>query len=332
MEMPESPPEIVVLVDRENHVAGAASRARMRAERLPHRAAAIFVRNSQGAYFVQERAAKKDIYPGYYAVATGGVVQAGEKYGDTAVRELAEELGIRNAPLAAMFDHYYESENNRVWHRVYWCENDGPFVLQTSEVAGGRFMTLSEIAASTEPFTPDGLAMLARLEELAGRRQAKTIFLHGLDSSGQGSKGVFFQRHFSDVYCPDFSGDLDNRLQLLEEIAGARTGLTLVGSSFGGLMATRLAMCRPKTIRRLILLAPALNMAGFQPPEVKIKIPTLLVIGRGDTVTPPATVLPLARASFTDLTIREVDDDHLLRQAFAALDWQLLLASTGETG
>jgi len=327
MEMPELPAEIVIITDRENHVAGAASRARMRAGRLPHRAAAIFVRNSQGAYFVQERAAKKDIYPGYHAVATGGVVQAGEEYGETAVRELAEELGIRNAPLAAMFDHYYESENNRVWHRVYLCENDGPFVLQASEVAGGRFMTLLEIAASTEPFTPDGLAMLVRLEELAGRRQAKTIFLHGLDSSGRGSKGGFFQRHFTDVYCPDFSGDLDNRLQLLEEIIEARTGLTFVGSSFGGLMATCLATRRPKAIRRLILLAPALNMAGFEPPEAKITIPTLLVIGRNDTVTPPATVLPLARASFADLTIREVDDDHLLREAFPALDWRGLLAA-----
>jgi hypothetical protein len=73
--MPQSPPEIVIVVDRDNRVAGAVSRIRMRAERLPHRAAAIFVRNSQISYFVQRRAATKDIYPCYYAVTTGGVVQ-----------------------------------------------------------------------------------------------------------------------------------------------------------------------------------------------------------------------------------------------------------------
>ena len=326
MGVPEPVSEIVAIVDRENHLTGETRRARMRTEHLPHRAAAIFVRNAEGAYFVQQRSSGKDIYPGYHDVAAGGVVLAGESYSQAAARELAEELGISGAPLQAMFDYYYESETNRVWSRAYLCKHGGPFVLQADEVAGGRFMTPAEIAASAMPFTPDGLAMLARLEELAGRRVANTIFLHGLDSSGRGNKGRFFQESFADVFCPDFSGDLENRLQLLREIVGVRAGLILVGSSFGGLMATRLATSRPQTIRRLILLAPALNMDGFQPPREKIDIPTLLVIGRHDTATPPQIVLPLARASFAALEIREVDDDHLLRETFPKMDWRRLLA------
>jgi len=164
------------------------------------------------------------------------------------------------------------------------------------------------------------------MTELNGRQDAAIIFLHGLDSSGRGNKGHFFQEHFADVYCPDFNGDLEERMLSLEEIVGDRKSLTLVGSSFGGLMATCLAVSRPQAVGRLILLAPALNMGGFQPPPEKIGIPTLLVIGRRDTSTPPRLVLPLARASFSALEIHEVDDDHQLRETFPKMDWRRLLA------
>ncbi|MDR3089259.1 MAG: NUDIX hydrolase YfcD [Desulfobulbaceae bacterium] len=325
MERPETPQEIVALIDRDNHIIGASGRARMRAECLGHRAAAIFVRNGEGGYFVQRRAATKDIYPGCLDVAAGGVVLAGERYDQAAARELAEELGISGQPLAALFDHYYEAADNRVWSRVYLCQHDGPFVLQASEVAGGSFMSARQIAASTDTFTPDSLTMLSRVEQLARRHRASTIFLHGLDSSGLGAKGEYFQRHFDHVFCPDFSGDLANRLQLLREIVGQREGLTLVGSSYGGLMAVCAAMRRPRLARRLILMAPALNMGGFQPPAQKITTPTLLVIGHGDTVTPPEQVLPLAQATFANLKVHQVDDDHHLTDAFLAMNWRQLL-------
>ncbi|MEN8760379.1 MAG: NUDIX domain-containing protein, partial [Desulfobacterales bacterium] len=85
--------EIVTIVDEENRVVGAAPRSRMRGDGLPHRATYILVFNDEGEIFVQKRTTGKDIYPGYYDVATGGVVLAGESYDDAAMRELAEELG-----------------------------------------------------------------------------------------------------------------------------------------------------------------------------------------------------------------------------------------------
>src|SRR5437762_3867127 len=98
--------EIVVIVDEHNKVVGAARRREMRAKRLPHRSTYILVFNSQGELYVQKRTTTKDVFPGYYDPATGGVVLAGESYEESAKRELAEVLGIHDVPLTPLFTFY----------------------------------------------------------------------------------------------------------------------------------------------------------------------------------------------------------------------------------
>jgi pimeloyl-ACP methyl ester carboxylesterase len=153
----------------------------------------------------------------------------------------------------------------------------------------------------------------------------KKIFLHGLDSSGNGTKGRFFKTNFPNVLVPDFSGNLDERLDQLETLCRGEDTLLLVGSSFGGLMAACFAAEHRERVSKLILLAPALNFPGYRLPREKIDIPTYLLIGTGDIVTPAAVVVPLARKSFGDLVVDLVDEDHLLHQACTALDWPKLL-------
>ena len=159
-----SPDELVVVVDRDNRVIGAAARREMRANNLIHRATYILVINRQGDFFVQQRTMSKDIYPGYYDVATGGVVLADESYELSAGRELAEELGVGGAGLTSHFDFYYEAPGNRVWGRVFSCVYDGPVVLQAEEVASGAFYPQAALEALTreQSFTPDGLLVLER--------------------------------------------------------------------------------------------------------------------------------------------------------------------------
>ena len=152
------------------------------------------------------------------------------------------------------------------------------------------------------------------------------LFLHGLDSSGYGTKGRYFSEHFPDMERPDFSGTLTERMHQLHEIVGDRDNLVVVGSSFGGLMAACLAQDRHGSCRRLILLAPALNFHEYRPPETKLAVETILVIGEHDVVTPPDIVIPAAEASFSNLRISVVDDDHLLHQTFYDLDWPDLLS------
>ncbi len=115
-------------------------------------------------------------------------------------------------------------------------------------------------------------------------------------------------------------------MQNLEGLCTPWDDLVMIGSSFGGLMATCFAIKHPAKIRKLILLAPALNFPEFTVPEKQISVPVLLLIGQKDTVTPPNIVIPLARETFANLAIQEMDDDHMLHRTFTSLDWLRLLS------
>ena len=156
--------EIITIVDENNRVIGEATRAEMRTQGLCHRACYILVFNRHDELFLQKRTTTKDIYPGYFDVAAGGVVLAGESYEISAQRELEEELGIRQVPLKSHFDFYHQEGTNRVWGRVFDCRYDGDIVLQEEEVASGDFHAIPDILelSRKEPFTPDGLYVLKR--------------------------------------------------------------------------------------------------------------------------------------------------------------------------
>lgn len=156
--------EIVQIVDEQNRKLGELPRRLMREQRLIHRASYILVFNAADELFVQKRTATKDVYPGYWDVAAGGVVQAGESYEQSAERELAEELGV-SAKLNFLFDQYYEDQENRVWGRIFTCVHEGPFTLQAEEVEYGRFMLPNAALdfSISEPFTPDGILILEKL-------------------------------------------------------------------------------------------------------------------------------------------------------------------------
>ena len=156
--------EVVTIVDEQNNVVGSARRADMRARGLPHRSTYILVFNAQGELYVQKRTMTKDVFPGYYDPAAGGVVLAEESYTTGAYRELEEEMGIHGVPLTWLFDFYYTDARTRVWGGVFSCVYDGTIVLQEEEVESGAFVPIATILqrAEREPFTPDGMYVLRR--------------------------------------------------------------------------------------------------------------------------------------------------------------------------
>lgn len=160
--------EVITVVDEKNNEVASATRAEMREKNLIHRATYILVFNSKDELFVQKRTATKDIYPGFYEIAAGGVVLAGESYELSAKRELEEELGIKSTSLTHLFDNFYDDPHNRVWGRVFSCVHDGPMQLQPEEVESGEFVNLAEVEEmmSRHPFCPDGIEVLKRVMSL----------------------------------------------------------------------------------------------------------------------------------------------------------------------
>lgn len=155
------------------------------------------------------------------------------------------------------------------------------------------------------------------------------IFIHGLESSNQGTKARFFREKYPDMIIPDFEGPLQKRLQKLEKVLSGQSAITLIGSSFGGLMATIFAIDNPVRVERVILLAPALPMLEAVPDkrEKSVSIPVWLYHGTEDTLLPLDTVIPVARRIFTDLHLHAVEDDHMLHKTFRDIPWEELLNS-----
>lgn len=151
--------EIVAIINEHNQVIGAVPRREMRAHNLPHRASFVLVFNPRSELYVQRRTMAKDIYPGRYDPATGGVVLAGESYEDNATRELAEELGIHNVALQSHSDFYFADADVKVWGRVFSCCYEGELTLQVEEVESVSMMTLAQILQHENPdeFASDSL-------------------------------------------------------------------------------------------------------------------------------------------------------------------------------
>jgi len=155
---------------------------------------------------------------------------------------------------------------------------------------------------------------------------ATRVFVHGLESTGRGTKGMYFRERYPDMIIEDYTGSLAARLIKLEADLGGKTELILVGSSYGGLMAAIYACRHPDRIRRLVLLAPAINLDEFTPYRGRtLTCPVHLYHGRRDDVVPPEEVRPVAEAVFANLHYHLVEDDHSLHDNFPLLPWTELL-------
>ncbi len=155
------------------------------------------------------------------------------------------------------------------------------------------------------------------------------IYLHGLNGSSQGVKSTLLRRLFPGLRTPDFSGSLDERMASLNPVLSARTGWTIVGSSFGGLMGALYACRQPSRVRKLVLLAPALIWPDFAvSPPAPVGVPTVIYHGTRDELVPIEAVRELARRTFLNLEFHEVDDDHGLYETVHRLDWAAVLAES----
>lgn len=154
--------EKVIVVDENNKEMGIAARTAMRKSNLWHRATYVLVLTPDGSRLhVQKRTNSKDVYPGMYDAAAGGVVIASETYAESAARELREEMGLV-LPLERVCALRYEGDRSRVHGEVFTCTYDAEYnaqriVPQAEEVAAVELLTLDQVLDGSRDFTPDTL-------------------------------------------------------------------------------------------------------------------------------------------------------------------------------
>ena len=156
---------------------------------------------------------------------------------------------------------------------------------------------------------------------------SRLMYIHGSESNSNSGKARQFREWFPGMVTPDFKGSFDERMNQLHGMISDTTGWTLIGSSYGGLMATVFALGHESQLRKLVLLAPALTLdplASISQPRT-IPVPTILIHGTLDTVVPLEPVREFAQKLFTNLTIHIVEDDHRLHKTANELNWKSIL-------
>lgn len=136
--------QLVEHVDGDGRVIAIVSRAEMRAQCLRHRSVYIAVTDRAGRLLVHRRAGWKDIYPGAWDLAFGGVCDVGEGWATAAERELFEEAGI-NATLHDCGPVAYEATEVSLVGRLYTCVHDGPFSFDDGEVTATTWVDLDDL-------------------------------------------------------------------------------------------------------------------------------------------------------------------------------------------
>ena len=155
--------ERLILVDADDREIGQVSKADAHAGKgILHRAFSLFVFNTAGELLLQQRAASKPLWPGYWANSCCSHPRTGEDMDTATQRRLSEELGFTCA-LEHVYKFQYHaeygetgSETELCW--VYVGKSDAPVRVNATEIAAWRYVAPEaldrEIAGSPERFTP----------------------------------------------------------------------------------------------------------------------------------------------------------------------------------
>ena len=164
--------EMLDVVDDDDRPQFRAARERVLREYHIHRAVMFFVFDDEGRVFVNQRSDKKEMYPGYWSIAFGGHVLAGESYDDAVRREIREEVGL-DAPARLITSFQKRTADERENVKVYAVTADREPVLFPDEIAQGRFVSVAEIneMISRFDFLPETPTLLKILIEYTSRRQ-----------------------------------------------------------------------------------------------------------------------------------------------------------------
>lgn len=156
--------QLVEHVDENGEVIEIVTRAEMRARGLRHRSVYIAVLDTGNRLLVHKRADWKDVFPGAWDLAFGGVCDVGEDFATSAQRELFEEAGVTGelidrGPVA------FKAAGIALVGRFYICRHDGPFAFNDGEVTATQWVDLDALATfvSENEVPPDSALIVTKV-------------------------------------------------------------------------------------------------------------------------------------------------------------------------
>ena len=154
------PDELIDIYDENNKSLGISkTRSEAHEKGLWHRAAHVWVYNSEGKVLLQLRSKELEYFPGVWVAAASGHVGAGENIRLTALRELNEEIGISISREELEFFKIIKGQTvcgkivNNEFYYVYLYKFDGDITnlkLQKEEVEKVKFFSINEIDKELE--------------------------------------------------------------------------------------------------------------------------------------------------------------------------------------
>ncbi len=154
--------ELVEEVAADGTVLGVVTRAEVRAHRVRHRTVFVAVLDGAGErVLVHRRADWKDVWPGRWDLAFGGICDVGEGWVEAAGRELAEEAGLA-APLVAGGQGAYEDEAVAEVAHGFLARSDDEPTSPDAEVAEVAWVPVAGLRpwVGERDVVPDSLALV----------------------------------------------------------------------------------------------------------------------------------------------------------------------------
>lgn len=154
--------ELVEEVDADGTVLGVVTRAEVRARRVRHRTVFVAVLDGAGERIVVHRRADwKDVWPGRWDLAFGGICDVGEGWIEAAQRELAEEAGL-DAALVWVGEGRYDDDAVAEVGHVFTARTDAEPTCPDGEVAEVAWVPLAELRSwlAAHDVVPDSRALV----------------------------------------------------------------------------------------------------------------------------------------------------------------------------
>lgn len=143
---------------------------------LLHRSITVFLRNSKGEVFLQQRSKNDGWLPGFWTASCTGHVKSEEDPASAAKREMKEELGISCEPIFLFQFLAPTVKSGEVLEReidvVYEVISDDDLQLDIIELEGGQFLAFEDckkfFESNSDKITPDAVVAFEKYRTSKG--------------------------------------------------------------------------------------------------------------------------------------------------------------------